>query len=121
MLFRSLQNAKSVPTPLPEGYLPQPNKGSVDSEIRTSFQQVIGSLLYMMLGTRPDIAFTVTKLSHYAANPLQDYLHRAYYICRYLLGTANYALLYDGKSNGGMCYVTVGMFTQCGLSRQPRH
>ena len=55
-----------------------------------------------MLGTRPDIAFAVTKLSQYAANPSQDHLNRAYYICCYLLGTANYALIYDGKSNGGM-------------------
>ena len=42
----NLINAKSVPTPLPEGYQPQPNKGSPDPEIHTSYQQVIGSLLY---------------------------------------------------------------------------
>ena len=55
-----------------------------------------------MLGTQPDIAFAVTKLLQYAANPSQDHLNRVYYICHYLLGTANYALIYDGKSNGGM-------------------
>ena len=55
-----------------------------------------------MLGTQPDIAFAVTKLSQYAANPSQDHLNRAHYICHYLLGTANYALIYNGKSNGGM-------------------
>ena len=96
----NLQNVKSVLTPLPEGYLPQLNKGSVDPEICMSFQQVIESLLHIMLGTRPDIAFAVTKLLQYAANPLQDHLNRVYYICRYLLGTANYALIYDDKSNG---------------------
>ena len=46
-----LTNAKAVPTPLPEGYQPVPNKGSPDPEIRASFQQVIGSLLYIMIGT----------------------------------------------------------------------
>jgi len=55
-----------------------------------------------MLGTRPDIAYAVTKLSQFAANPTEDHLNRALYICRYLLGTSNYALVYDGKSNGGM-------------------
>jgi transposase InsO family protein len=98
----NLQNAKSVPTPLPEGYLPLPNKGTSDPDIRVSFQQVIGSLLYIMLGTRPDIAFAVTKLSQFAANPTEDHLNRALYICRYLLGTSKYALVYDGKSNGGL-------------------
>ena len=97
-----LLNAKAAPTPLPEGYLPQPNKGPINPELRASFQQVIGSLLYIMLGTRPDIAFAVTKLSQFAANPTEDHLNRALYVCRYLLGTADYALVYDGKSNGGL-------------------
>jgi hypothetical protein len=29
-------------------------------------------------------------------------LNRALYICQYLIGTSNYALVYDGKSNGGI-------------------
>ena len=97
-----LTNAKAVPTPLPEGYQPVPNKGSPDPEICASFQQVIGSLLHIMIGTQPDIAYAVTKLLQFAANPTQDHLNRALYICRYLIGTANYALVYDGKSDGGL-------------------
>ena len=44
-------NAKSVPTPLPSGYIPTPSDGPVDEQLRTRYQQVIGSLLYLMLGT----------------------------------------------------------------------
>jgi hypothetical protein len=51
-----------------------------------------------MLGTRPDIAFAVTKLSQHATNPSEDHLSRALYICHYLLGTSDYALVYDGPS-----------------------
>ena len=51
LLRFNLINAKSVPTPLPEGYQPQPNKGSPDPEIHVSYQQVIGSLLHIMIGT----------------------------------------------------------------------
>src|SRR6201984_1837554 len=98
-----LNNAKSVPTPLPEGYHPSANTSSPDPALRSKFQQVIGSLLYIMLGTHPDIAFAVTKLSQFAANPTEDHLNRAYYICRYLLGTADYALVYDGSTDGGLC------------------
>ncbi len=47
----NLINAKSVPTPLPEGYHPSPNKGSASPELHASYQQVIGSLLYIMIGT----------------------------------------------------------------------
>jgi hypothetical protein len=97
-----LINAKTVPTPLPEGYQPLPNKDPPNPELRSQFQQVIGSLLYIMIGTRPDIAYAVTKLSQFAANPNKDHLDRAMYICRYLLGTSDYALVYDGKSDGGL-------------------
>ena len=38
-----------------EGYYPLENNDPVNPELRTLFQSVIGSLLYLMLGTRPDI------------------------------------------------------------------
>ena len=98
----NLQNAKAVPTPLPEGYHPMPNKNQSTPDLRSQYQQVIGSLLYIMLGTRPDIAYAVTKLSQYAANPSEEHLSRAYYICRYLAGTPNYALVYNGKGGDGL-------------------
>ena len=98
----NVQNMKAVPTPLPEGYQPSPSTSDANPALRSKFQQVIGSLLYIMLGTRPDIAFAVTKLSQHAANPTEDHLSRAIYICRYLLGTADYAMVYDGPSNGGL-------------------
>jgi hypothetical protein len=56
-----------------------------------------------MLGTCPDIAFAVTKLSQHAANPSEDHLSRVLYICHYLLGISDYALVYyDGPSDSGL-------------------
>ena len=49
-------NAKSASTPLPAGYYAAKNTEPVDAELHSHFQTVIGSLLYFMLGTRPDIA-----------------------------------------------------------------
>ena len=59
-------------------------------------------MLYLTLGTRPDIAFAVTKLAQYAARPNQEHLNKALYICRYLVGTKNYRLTYDGSSGLGL-------------------
>ena len=67
---------------------------------------VIGSLLYLMLRTRPDIAFAVTKLAQYAANPSKEHLKRALYICRYLAGTPKYRLTYNGESGEGISACT---------------
>jgi len=96
----NMTNAKSIPTPLPSGYLPLASIGPVDEQLRTRYQQVIGSLLYLMLGTRPDIAYAVTRMSQFAANPTQDHLNKALYICHYLAGTQNYQLVYGQKSEG---------------------
>ena len=91
-----------APTPLPAGYIPAPNKGTAKPELCSRFQMVIGSLLYLMLGTRPDLAFAVTKLAQFASTPSEEHLNRALYICRYLVGTKNYSLVYDGDSRLGL-------------------
>ena len=101
-----MTNAKYARTPLPTGYIPVPNQGEVNPQMRSEFQQVIGSLLYIMLGTRPDIAFAVTKLAQFAANPSKEHLDKARYIVRYLAGTANYALVFNGASNKGLIAYT---------------
>jgi hypothetical protein len=44
----------------------------------------------------------VTKLSQYAANPSEEHLSRAFYICRYLAGTPNYTLVYNGRGGDGL-------------------
>jgi Reverse transcriptase (RNA-dependent DNA polymerase) len=98
-----MTNARAAVTPLPAGYNPVPNPDPYNADTCHKFQQVIGSLLYIMLGTCPDIAYAVTKLLQYAANPSKDHLAKAHYICHYLAGTPDYALVYkDG--NGIISY-----------------
>ena len=99
-------NAKSASTPLPAGYYATKNTEPVDAELRSCFQTVIGSFLYLMLGTRPDIAFAVTHLSRHSANPSQDHLNKVLYICRYLIGTSTYSLVYNGGSSAGLTACT---------------
>ena len=74
--------------------------------MRSRFQQVIGSLLYIMLGTWPDIAYAVTALSQHAAKSSQEHLDKALYICQYLLGTHFYSLVFDGTSKAGLIAFT---------------
>jgi len=97
-----MHNAKIAPTPIPSGYVPQENKGAVGPVQRQKFQSVIRSLLYLMLGTCPDIAFAVIKMSQFSANPSQDHLEKAMYIMCYLIGTQDYHVVYDGRINEGL-------------------
>ena len=88
-----MTNAEHAQTSLPTGYMPMPNEGEVNPQI-----QIIGSLLYIMLWTHPDIAFAVTKLAQHAANPSKGHLDKAKYVLHYLASTAKYALVYNGAS-----------------------
>ena len=101
-----MTNARPSATPLPTGYYPSKNEGPVDVELRQRFQVVIGSLMYLMLGTRPDISFAVTKLSQQAANPSEEHLGKALHVCRYLVGTKDYRLVFDGRSGEGLYAMT---------------
>jgi len=99
-------NAKSASTPLPAGYYATKNTEPVDVDLCSLFQMVIGSLLYLMLGTRPDIAFAAMHLLCHATNPSQDHLNKVLYICHYLIGTPTYSLVYNGGSSAGLIACT---------------
>ena len=47
------------------------NKG--DNVSQVEYSRIIGSLMYLMSCTRPDIAYTVSKLSRYTSNPGNDH------------------------------------------------
>ena len=96
-----MTNAHSTVTPLPSDYSPVTNSAPEDPNIYHKFQQLIDSPLYIMLGTWPNITYAVTKLSQFAANPSQDHLNKVMYILHYLVGTSNYALVYDGINGKG--------------------
>ena len=54
-----------------------------------------------MLGTCPDIAFSVIKMSQFSSNPSEEHLQKALYIVQYLLGTKDLCITYDGASGSG--------------------
>ena len=101
-----LVNAQTAPTPLPQGYHSTAHEGVVDPKIRSLFQQVIGSLLYLMLGTCPDIAYTVIALLKHATKPSKGHLDHTFYICCYLLWTCYYSLVFDGSTKAGLITYT---------------
>ena len=58
------------------------------------YREIIGSLIYIMVATRPDICYTVTRLSQDLAKPNYFHLTRAKYVLRYLKGTINQFLIF---------------------------
>src|SRR5882672_11347939 len=91
-------------TPLPAGadvHLVKYDLQASVSDIK-HYQSLIGSLLYVQIGTRPDISFAVSHLVQYAANPSPDHLRLAQYVLSYLVGTVDACLCYDGTTGEGL-------------------
>jgi hypothetical protein len=58
------------------------------------YQRAVGSLMYAMLRTRPNIAYTVSVVSRFAANPDQSHKAAVTRILRYLRKTVNCVLVF---------------------------
>ena len=58
------------------------------------YSRIIGSLMYIMSCTRPNIAYAVSKLSRYTSNPGEDHWKTLVRVLRYLKYTLNYGLHY---------------------------
>ena len=72
----------------------EPNKEQASKEDIKLFQVLIGSLLYIILGTRLDIAFATIKLARYTSNPSKVYFTAIKRVYKYLKGTKDYSITY---------------------------
>ena len=57
----------------------------------------VGSLMYAMVCTRPDIAHAVGVLSRFMSNPRKEHWRAVKHVFRYLCGTSDYGLCYQGR------------------------
>ena len=64
---------------------------------KVPYISVIGSLIYAMMCTCPDICYVVGLISRYQSNPGQKHWMAVKRILRYLKGTSNYILCYLEK------------------------
>ncbi|KAI0992742.1 hypothetical protein K3495_g15443, partial [Podosphaera aphanis] len=93
------ENAHKVSTPL------DPNvtlcKGCEEDRLENmkEYQAIVGSLMYLVIGSRPDLAYTVTLLSQFASCPNDSHMRAAKRTLRYLAGTADWDLFYPFGSN----------------------
>lgn len=69
------------------------NKGKIISQLE--YSQIIGSLMYLMNCTRPDIAYSVSKLSRYTSNPGKEHWDAILRVLGYLKKTRDLSLHYS--------------------------
>jgi len=74
-------------------------QGKKDEKITHRYAALIGSLMYLAIGTRPDIAFAMNKLAQFTQNPRQIYWTAIKWVFRYLKYTRTHKLTYRGDNN----------------------
>ena len=89
--------SKPVTTPLSTSkFQPVPDEYRAPKTTKLWYAKAIGSLMYAMLGTRPDIAFAVSLCSRYLGNPTNEHVQAVKRIMRYLRGTIDLELTFSG-------------------------
>jgi hypothetical protein len=94
-----MDNAKPCAFPIPTDQDLDVCENSQDAD-KNLFQEMLGSALYLVNGTRPDIGFAVTNLARFSNSPKEIHLNALRNIYRYLLKTKELGLLY--KFNTGI-------------------
>ena len=138
-----MATCKGVSTPLDKGTLllkalPEYYKSTLT--MQREYQTLIGSLMYLMMGTRPDLAYTISTLSKFCSNPTPEHIAAAKRVLRYLQSTSALNLAFvkstesslrgysdsdwagdkdDSKSTSGYLFTLAGA-TICWKSRKQK-
>ncbi|KAH9679836.1 hypothetical protein KPL71_026295 [Citrus sinensis] len=98
----NIQDCKSIFTPLPVNFklsssMCPSNEAERKDMSRVPYASAVGSLMFAMICTRPDIAQAVGAVSRYMANPGGEHWIAVKRVLRYIRGTSDVALCYGGS------------------------
>ena len=82
------------PTPYDPSVLLRKNHRIARDQLK--YSQIIGSLMYLTSATRPDISFTVSKLSWFVSNLGDTHWHALERVLCYLNGIMSYGIHFTG-------------------------
>ena len=97
-----MQDSKPVKVPIPVGVrlsaeqCPKTQEEEEDMS-RVPYASAVGSLMYAMVCTRLDIAHAVGVLSRFMSKPGKEHWTAVKRVFRYLRGTSDYGLCYQGR------------------------
>jgi len=79
---------------------------------------MIGSLMYLVTGTRPDLAYTISFLAHFSSCPTDEHIKAAKHVFRYVNGTRNLGLFYPYTTTNAIDVHVDANFTGCHDTRR---
>jgi hypothetical protein len=92
-----MENSNSVPTPITEPLskddCPSTNEEKLEMN-NIPYRKAVGCLMYLVQGTRPDLAYSIHQVSRFLHNPGKKHWDAVKRILRYVKGTKNLALTF---------------------------
>jgi hypothetical protein len=98
----NMPNAHGASTPMDPNVKLDLAEDRGEKEIKDikGYQEIVGSLMYAALATRPDISFAVAALCRYNSRPFTSHLTAAKRVLQYLKSTADFRLHFSSSSTG---------------------
>jgi hypothetical protein len=98
--FKNLKDSKELDIPIQPNHKLTSDLKDETEELRnlidpTIFRQAIGSLIYLMTCTRPDISYSVSTLSRFMQEPRELHWRFLKRLLRYVKTTSEYSLVYS--------------------------
>lgn len=102
-------------TPLDSGTYPLRNEDLEEPTRTQLYQQRVGSIGYLVIGTRPDLAFSVAMLGTFNANPSEEHLNLAKQVLRHVKGTLEHKIIYLKETSD----ISTRMFADASYATDP--
>ena len=80
-----MQDSKSTSTPAEVSSKLKPAPSQAEPVNQTEYQSAVGSLMYLAVSKRPDIAFSVNNLARFNSNPQKEHWTARKRILRYII------------------------------------
>ncbi|XP_062103000.1 secreted RxLR effector protein 161-like [Humulus lupulus] len=77
-------------------------QAEIEEMSKVPYSNVVGSIMYLMVCTRPDLAYSISVLSKYMENPGLEHCRVMKWVFRYLLGTTDIGLKFTKYSNSNL-------------------
>jgi hypothetical protein len=95
-------------------------KGSIEEQIEdlSYYQSIIGSIMYAVIGTRFDLAFTITLLSQFNSCSNDQHLAATKHALRRLSGSKDFKLFFSKESELKLKDYSDASYASCSDTRK---
>ena len=116
LIRHGMENCASVTTPMQDLKLSKTSgEHTCDPKTQADYRKLLGELMYLMVQTRPDLAYSVSKLAQFMSNPREEHWTALKRVLRYLQGTRELGICYS-KTEGEL---TLSAWTDASWGEDP--